>query len=206
MADRPSTFGAEPEQLDRLLSFGLAADGVDEHDEHGPPLPSPVEKLGGWIGRYRLLDILGEGGMGVVYLAEQQEPVRRHVALKIIKPGMDSKQVLNRFRAEQQALALMEHPHVARVYDAGLAPSGRPYFVMEHVKGMPITQHCDKYRLTIQERLKLFLHVCGAVQHAHQKGIIHRDLKPSNPHFSQRGQFCSAKSAGVLPGSRAGCR
>jgi len=180
MAERPSTFGAEPNQLDRLLSFGLVDEDIERNSDGERASDSMIEKLGGWIGRYRLVDVLGEGGMGVVYLAEQQEPVRRRVALKIIKPGMDSQQVLDRFKTEQQALALMEHPHVARVYDAGLAPSGRPYFVMEHVKGLPITQHCDKHRLTIEERLKLFLHVCEAVQHAHQKGIIHRDLKPSN--------------------------
>ncbi len=144
------------------------------------PSDGLIERPGGRIGRYRLLRVLGEGGMGIVYLAEQTEPVKREVALKIIKPGMDSKRVIARFEAEQQALALMEHPHVARVYDAGLAPSGRPYFVMEYVKGIPITEHCDKYRLTIEERLHLFLHVCEAIQHAHQKGIIHRDLKPSN--------------------------
>jgi tetratricopeptide (TPR) repeat protein len=118
--------------------------------------------------------------MGIVYLAEQQEPVRRQVALKILKPGMDSQQVLVRFEAEQQTLAMMEHPHIARVYDAGLAPSGRPYFVMEHVQGIPITRHCDEHRLTIEERLHLFVHVCEAIQYAHQKGIIHRDIKPSN--------------------------
>jgi serine/threonine protein kinase/formylglycine-generating enzyme required for sulfatase activity/dienelactone hydrolase len=118
--------------------------------------------------------------MGIVYLAEQLHPIRREVALKIIKPGMDSKRVIARFETEQQALARMEHPNIARVYDAGLAPSGRPYFVMEHVNGLPITEHCDKHRLNIEQRLHLFLHVCQAVQHAHQKGIIHRDLKPSN--------------------------
>jgi WD40 repeat protein/serine/threonine protein kinase len=118
--------------------------------------------------------------MGTVYLAEQTEPVRRQVALKVIKPGMDSVRVIARFEAEQQALALMDHAHVARVYDAGVAPSGRPYFVMEHVKGTPITEHCDKNRLCIEKRLDLFLHVCEAIQHAHQKGIIHRDIKPSN--------------------------
>ena len=139
-----------------------------------------LEQPGHWIGRYRLLHVLGEGGMGVVYLAEQDHPIHRQVALKVIKPGMDSKRVLARFETEQQALALMEHPHVARVYDAGLAPSGRPYFVMEYVKGIPVTEHCDKYKLTIEERLRLFLHVCEAIRHAHQKGIIHRDLKPSN--------------------------
>jgi len=118
--------------------------------------------------------------MGIVYLAEQREPIRREVALKVIKPGMDSKRVIARFETEQQALALMDHPHVARVFDAGLAPSARPYFVMEHVRGIPITEHCDKHRLTVEQRLTLFLHVCEAIQHAHQKGIIHRDLKPSN--------------------------
>jgi len=173
VCEEDSTFGAEPQYIDKLILLGLEN---SEEESSG----SKIEYPGGRIGRYKLLHILGEGGMGIVYLAEQTQPVRRQVALKIIKPGMDSKRVLARFEAEQQALALMEHPHVARVYDAGLAPSGRPYFVMEHVKGIPITEHCDKYKLTIEQRLHLFLHVCEAVQYAHQKGIIHRDLKPSN--------------------------
>jgi serine/threonine protein kinase/Tfp pilus assembly protein PilF len=135
---------------------------------------------GGQVGPYKLLSILGEGGFAVVYLAEQQEPVKRRVALKIIKPGMDSKQVIARFEAERQALALLDHPNVAHVYDAGTTELGRPYFAMEYVKGVPITEHCDRHKLTIEERLKLFLQICEAVQHAHQKGIIHRDIKPSN--------------------------
>jgi len=176
MREENSTFGAEPQNLDRLISLGLESIEEQATVQAGPELEGP----GGWIGRYKLLHVLGEGGMGIVYLAEQTEPVKREVALKVIKPGMDSRRVLARFEAEQQALALLEHPHIARVYDAGLAPSGRPYFVMEYVKGIPITQHCDKHRLTIEQRLRLFLHVCEAIQHAHQKGIIHRDLKPSN--------------------------
>ena len=180
MSDGEWTFGVKPGQLDRLLSLGR--EDPDAAQQQKPTLSSGglIEHPGGRIGRYRLLHVLGEGGMGVVYLAEQTEPVKREVALKVIKPGMDSKRVVARFEAEQQALALMEHPHIARVYDAGLAPSGRPYFVMEYVRGIPITAHCDKYQLTIEERLRLFLHVCEAIQHAHQKGIIHRDLKPSN--------------------------
>jgi WD40 repeat protein len=176
MREENSTFGAEPQHLDRLISLGLEGFEDEATIQTGPEMEGP----GGWVGRYKLLSVLGDGGMGIVYLAEQTEPVKREVALKVIKPGMDSRRVLARFEAEQQALALLEHPHVARVYDAGLAPSGRPYFIMEYVKGIPITQHCDKYRLTIEERLRLFLHVCEAIQHAHQKGIIHRDLKPSN--------------------------
>jgi len=139
-----------------------------------------LEQPGSWIGRFKLLSVLGEGGMGVVYLADQQNPFKRQVALKIIKPGMDSKRVIARFKAEQQALALLEHPYVARIYDAGLTQSGRPYFVMEHVKGIPITEYCDNHKLIIEERLMLFLRVCEAIRHAHQKGIIHRDIKPSN--------------------------
>ena len=142
---------------------------------------SPVsETAGTQIGPYKLLQQIGEGGMGVVYMAEQQKPVRRRVALKIIKPGMDSRQVIARFEAERQALAMMDHPNIARVLDAGCTESGRPYFAMELVQGIPITQYCDDKQLNTSERLELFVQVCHAVQHAHQKGIIHRDLKPSN--------------------------
>jgi serine/threonine protein kinase len=139
-----------------------------------------TEGPGTLVGRYKLLQQIGEGGMGVVFMAEQQEPVRRVVALKIIKPGMDTRQVIARFEAERQALALMDHPNIARVLDAGATGTGRPYFVMELVKGVPITEYCDSNRLSPAERLGLFTEVCHAVQHAHQKGIIHRDLKPSN--------------------------
>ncbi len=143
-------------------------------------MSAPTARVGKSIGRYRLRELLGEGGMGSVYVAEQEKPVRRKVALKIIKPGMDSREVIARFEAERQALALMDHPNIARVLDAGTTDQGLPYFVMELVKGMPITEHCDRNKLSIRDRLKLFLQVCHAVQHAHQKGIIHRDLKPSN--------------------------
>jgi WD40 repeat protein/serine/threonine protein kinase len=139
-----------------------------------------AEGPGSVIGPYKLLQQIGEGGMGVVYMAEQTEPVRRRVALKVVKPGMDSGQVVARFEAERQALALMDHPNIARVFDAGTTASGRPYFVMELVHGVPITDYCDDNGLTPAERLHLFLPVCQAVQHAHQKGVIHRDLKPSN--------------------------
>jgi WD40 repeat protein/serine/threonine protein kinase len=140
----------------------------------------PLYELGSHIGSYKLLRILGEGGFGIVYLAEQQRPIKRQVALKIIKPGMDSTQVIRRFEAERQALALLDHPNVAHVYDAGTTEAGRPYFAMEYVKGVPITEHCDRQKLTVEERLRLFVKVCEAIQHAHQKGIIHRDIKPSN--------------------------
>ena len=139
-----------------------------------------TEKPGTVIGPYKLLQQIGEGGMGVVYMAEQAEPVERRVALKIIKPGMDTRQVIARFEAEGQALAMMDHPNIAKVLDAGTTESGRPYFVMELVKGIPITEYCDRQHLTPKERLELFIPVCQAVQHAHQKGIIHRDIKPSN--------------------------
>ncbi|MFO0939585.1 MAG: serine/threonine-protein kinase [Pirellulales bacterium] len=132
------------------------------------------------IGPYRLLEEIGSGGMGIVYLAHQSKPVDRRVALKIIKPGMDTRQVLARFEAERQALALMDHPNIAKVLDAGQTETGRPYFVMELVNGVPITEFCDKHHLTTRERLELFVPVCMAIQHAHQKGVIHRDLKPSN--------------------------
>jgi WD40 repeat protein/serine/threonine protein kinase len=163
------------------------------HDAAGGVLDAPLSVLlptaayrpltegpGARIGPYKLLQQIGEGGMGIVYMAEQQEPVRRQVALKIIKPGLDSQQVIARFEAERQALALMDHQNIARVLDAGTTESGRPYFVMELVHGGPITQFCDDNHLTPRERLALFVPVCSAIQHAHQKGIIHRDLKPSN--------------------------
>ena len=139
-----------------------------------------AERPGTQLGPYKLIQQLGEGGFGVVYLAEQQEPVRRQVALKIIRPGMDTREVITRFEAERQALALMDHPNIARVLDAGATESGRPYFVMELVRGIPITEYCDQHEMSIRERLELFVTVCQAVQHAHHKGIIHRDLKPSN--------------------------
>src|SRR4030042_5703915 len=158
MKTNESTSGAEPRDLDRLLALGL--DNETDELALSASFGHLMEKPGGYIGRYKLLRTLGEGGMGIVYLAEQTEPVKREGALKVIKPGMDSKRVIVRFEAEQQALALMEHPHIASVYDAGLAPSGRPHFALEHVKGLPITEHCDKYKLTIEERLRLFLQVC----------------------------------------------
>jgi serine/threonine protein kinase/Flp pilus assembly protein TadD len=140
----------------------------------------PCERPGTLVGPYKLLQQIGEGGMGIVYMAEQQEPVRRKVALKIIKPGMDSRQVIARFEAERQALAMMDHQNIAKVFDAGTTQTGRPFFVMELVHGVPITQFCDDNQLTPRERLALFVPVCQAIQHAHQKGIIHRDIKPSN--------------------------
>jgi Protein kinase domain len=138
----------------------------------------PANKPGDRIGRYKLLQQIGEGGCGVVYMAEQEEPVRRRVALKVIKLGMDTKNVIARFEAERQALALMEHPNIAKVLDAGATETGRPYFVMELVRGIKITDYCDQNDLSTRERLGLFINVCQAIQHAHQKGVIHRDIKP----------------------------
>ncbi len=154
----------------------LGDDGPDDR----PAPRSVIEGPGSRIGPYRLLQQIGEGGMGVVYMAEQEKPIRRKVALKIIKPGMDTGQVVARFEAERQALALMDHPNIARVLDAGTTDSGRPYFVMDLVKGIPVTQFCDEAKLSPRERLDLFVPVCQAIQHAHQKGIIHRDVKPTN--------------------------
>jgi WD40 repeat protein/serine/threonine protein kinase len=165
---------------------------LHEHDDLGSFMESPAGASGGtinhpfsecpstMIGPYKLLQQIGEGGMGVVYMAEQEQPVRRKVALKIVKSGLDTAQVIARFEAERQALALMDHPNIAKVLDAGTTESGRPYFVMELIKGVPITRFCDEHQLTPRQRLELFIPVCQAVQHAHQKGIIHRDLKPSN--------------------------
>src|ERR1044071_3793375 len=144
------------------------------------------EKPGDRIGRYKLLQQIGEGGCGVVYLAEQSEPVRRRVALKVIKPGMDTRQVIARFEAERQALAMMDHPNIAKVFDGGVTETGRPFFVMELVKGLPITRYCDEHKLDTAQRLELFVQVCEAIQHAHPKEIIHRDIKPSNILVSER--------------------
>jgi eukaryotic-like serine/threonine-protein kinase len=150
-----------------------AADAIPAH-------LSFEEPIGTRIGRYKLLERIGEGGCGVVYMAEQEEPVRRRVALKIIKLGMETKSVIARFEAERQALALMDHPNIARVFDAGATERGSPYFVMELVRGVRITEYCDQNRLNIRQRLDLFVQICHAIQHAHQKGVIHRDIKPSN--------------------------
>ncbi len=192
-------FGLDLKKLDKLLSIGTEdPDGADVEDKKSPTTgedtpPKKIDALnptvsldifteqpGSQIGRYTLLRVLGEGGMGIVYLAEQKHPIRRQVALKVIKPGMDSKRVIARFEAERQALALLDHPNIAHVHDAGTTEAGRPYFVMEYVKGLSITEHCDRHKLAIEDRLSLFIQVCKAVQHAHQKGIIHRDIKPSN--------------------------
>ena len=143
-------------------------------------LPSRGEKPGDRIGSYKLLQQIGEGGCGVVYLADQEDPVKRRVALKVIKPGMDTKEVLGRFEAERQVLALMDHSNIAKVLDAGATETGRPFFVMELVRGIPITRYCDENKLDTKQRVELFIQVCQAIQHAHQKGIIHRDIKPSN--------------------------
>jgi serine/threonine protein kinase/Tfp pilus assembly protein PilF len=170
-------------RLDDLLAAQPEADVFFQKrlGAEGPTVVTPVtERPGDRIGRYKLLEKIGEGGCGVVYLAEQEEPVKRRVALKVIRPGMDSKQVLARFEAERQALALMDHPNIAKVLDAGATDQGRPFFVMELVHGIKITDYCDQNSLSTEERLDLFIQGCHAVQHAHQKGIIHRDIKPSN--------------------------
>ena len=165
-----------------LQAHGGSCGWFDAPDHNPNPFDQPpiIEQPGSTIGPYKLLEQIGEGGMGTVFMAEQSQPVRRKVALKIIKPGMDTKQVIARFEAERQALALMDHPNIAKVLDAGSTEAGRPYFVMELVRGIPITDYCDREHLSIHERLELFVLVCRAVQHAHQKGIIHRDIKPTN--------------------------
>ncbi|MFC1761786.1 protein kinase [Planctomycetota bacterium] len=160
----------------RCLMKVMQADDSDMAAESAPGIEGPGTK----IGRYELLELIGEGGMGLVYLAQQQEPVKRQVALKIVKLGMDTRQVVARFEAERQTLALLAHPNIAHVFDAGTTETGRPYFVMEYVEGRSITKYCDEHKLSVEQRLELFQQVCEGVHHAHQKGIIHRDLKPSN--------------------------
>jgi len=174
------TSGAEPEQLRQLFSIGLGESPLEQQTNRTVSLDIFMEKPGSRLGRYKLLSVLGEGGMGLVYLAQQHQPVKRQVAVKIVKPGMDSERVITRFEAERQALALLNHPNIAHVYDAGTTEAGRPYFVMEYVKGLSIIEHCDRHKLTMEDRLYVFWQVCQAVHHAHQKGIIHRDIKPSN--------------------------
>src|ERR1700754_691898 len=165
-----------------LRSHERVGNFLEESPDKIESRPSALvgEKPGDRIGRYKLLQQIGEGGCGVVYMAEQEEPVRRRVALKVIKLGMDTKSVIARFEAERQALAMMDHPNIARVLDAGAAENGRPYFVMELVRGIKITDYADENQLATRQRLDLFIQICHAVQHAHQKGIIHRDIKPSN--------------------------
>jgi serine/threonine protein kinase len=177
---------------DGLCGVCLLAGGVDTETVYStttPDLAAAEDETVGdaqpglddhGFGPYRILRAIGEGGMGVVYLAEQVHPIHRLVALKVIKPGMDTQQILSRFNYERQALALMDHPNIARVYDAGATEKNRPYFVMEYIEGLPITEYCDRHRLNTGERLELILPVCQALQHAHQKGVLHRDIKPSN--------------------------
>lgn len=177
-------------EAEKFFAIGKSAIASQEFDlpPSGPeePLKNDIshqgadEQIGSHVGRYKLLQKLGEGGCGTVYMAEQEDPVRRCVAIKVIKPGMDTKSVITRFEAERQALALMDHPNIARVLDAGATDSKQPFFVMELVRGVRITEFCDENNLDTQQRLKLFIQVCRAIQHAHQKGIIHRDIKPSN--------------------------
>ena len=178
--------GDNPEMLERVESLLKIREKGNNFLESPLFIDQPLlntslqEQPGTIIDRYKLLEKIGEGGMAVVYMAEQEKPIRRKVALKIIKLGMDTKSVIARFEAERQALAMMDHPNIAKVFDAGATETGRPYFVMELVTGVSITEYCNKNNLSIKERLALFIQICNAVQHAHQKGIIHRDIKPSN--------------------------
>ena len=171
--EQAGAFLQEPADGSRAALSGQASGNGNDQTARG-------ETCGDDVGRYKLLQQIGEGGCGVVYMAEQAEPVRRRVALKVIKLGMDTRQVIARFDAERQALAMMDHPNIAKVFDAGTTETGRPYFVMELVRGIRISEFCDQNNLSTGQRLSLFIQVCQAIQHAHQKGVIHRDIKPSN--------------------------
>ncbi len=173
-------------RLERLLAAHERSDGVLEDVDRATPRDWSDPLVGQRIGRYRIVDAIGEGGMGIVYDARQEQPVERRVALKLIRPGMDTREIVARFHTERQTLALMDHPSIARMFDAGATDWGRPYVVMEYVDGSPVTDYCDEHRLGVDERLALFLEICDGVQHAHQRGIIHRDLKPSNLLVSAR--------------------
>ena len=179
-AERVDQICSDPEQKRRVMELISAHDAPDSFlngkDTTAYLTPDALD-ADSLIGDYKLLQQLGEGGMGTVYLAEQLRPVKRRVAFKIIKAGMDSRQFIARFEAERQALAMMDHAHIAKVLDGGTTEQGRPYFVMELVKGVAITEYCDKKKLSPRERLQLFIGVCKAIQHAHQKGVIHRDLE-----------------------------
>ncbi|HZN65835.1 MAG TPA: serine/threonine-protein kinase, partial [Tepidisphaeraceae bacterium] len=185
MAGHPSNelakgVAADPDaEAARLLGLGPKLRELLQDFDPTGGAPAAEELPPGGFGRYRVIRLIGEGGMGSVFEAEQVNP-RRRVALKVIKPGMDTKQVIARFEAEREALGRMDHPGIARVFDAGATDAGRPFFAMELVDGVPITDYCDAQELTVRRRLELFIAVCRAVQHAHQKGIIHRDLKPTN--------------------------
>ena len=181
-------------ELESLLAQEAPSSGIleeawtdEERVGEGAATALEADRDLGHIGPYQLREIIGEGGMGVVYLAEQRSPIRRHVALKLIKWGLETQQLVARFESERQALAMMDHPGIAKVFEAGATEAGRPYFVMEHVRGVPITTYCDRGHLDLRDRLKLFTKMCDAVQHAHQKGVIHRDLKPSNVLVTERG-------------------
>ncbi|MGB0716986.1 MAG: serine/threonine protein kinase, partial [Phycisphaerae bacterium] len=191
--------GSHPEIMRRLKRLLAAHENAQRTDAETAPMIAPVHtpdssgagEHPSMIDRYRVLSVLGEGGMGVVYIAEQSQPVQRQVALKVIKPGMDCASVIKRFERERQTLAIMDHPNVAKVFDGGVigeghVGAGRPYFAMELVDGRPITEYCDQKRLSIEERLELFLGVCRGLEHAHQRGIIHRDIKPSNVLCTER--------------------